>query len=233
MFFTLPFKRSIAKTSHNQSQQKRRTSPRHSSLCLIQRAISSEWPALRASVFYYTRFGGSVKGVFMEGEEHLCFLCGRNSFILCLQIHNSCIGWNERFPPFFLLDRHSVFLAMVPDFPYMDLVARGNHSGPTCHLHGRMFHPPGSVIKSLLKEGRNSRKTAYKDNLWDVKPHSHSVPCLFSQLFSMLFGIIFRKNPPQFQWYFDLQRLRVLFVYLNFSCLTGIRASSIPLIGTI
>ena len=102
MFFTLPFKRSIAKTSHNQSQQKRRTSPRHSSLCLIQRAISSEWPALRASVFYYTRFGGSVKGVFMEGEEHLCLLCGRNSFILCLQIHNSCIGWNERFPPFFL-----------------------------------------------------------------------------------------------------------------------------------
>ena len=111
----------------------------------------------------------------MEGEEHLCLLCGRNSFILCLQIHNSCIGWNERFPPFFLLDRHSVFLAMVPDFPYMDLVARVNHSGPTCHLHGRMFHPPGSVIKSLLRERGNPRRTAYKDNLRDVKLHSHSI----------------------------------------------------------
>ena len=76
MFFTLPFKRSIAKTSHDQSQQKRRTSPRHSILCLIRRAISSEWPALRASVFYYTRFGGGVKGVFVEGEKTSDFFVG-------------------------------------------------------------------------------------------------------------------------------------------------------------
>lgn len=125
-------------------------------------------------ILLYT-FWGQCQGGVCGGRKNLCLLRRRNSFILCLQIHNSCIGWNERFLPFFLLDRHSVFLAMVPDFPYMDLVARGNHSGPTCHLHGRMFHPPGSVIKSLSKEGRNSRKTAYEANLWDVKPHSHSI----------------------------------------------------------
>ena len=52
--------------------------------------------------------------------------------------------------------------------------ARGNHSGPACHLHGRMFHPPGSVIKSLSKEGRKARRTAYQASLREVKTHSHS-----------------------------------------------------------
>ena len=40
-------------------------------------------------------------------------------------------------------------------------VARENHSGPACHLHGRMFDPPGSVIKSLSKEGRKTYRIAY------------------------------------------------------------------------
>ena len=79
-------------------------------------------------------------------------------------------------------------------------VARGNHSGPACHLHGRMFHPPGSVIKSLSKEGRKARRTAYQASLREVKTHSHSTVQgqfeVYLLVFSLSQSTILQSNLP-------------------------------------
>lgn len=104
-----------------------------------------------------------------------------------------------------------------------------------------------SIMKNVLHIHINDFSGGYKE--WDKKNpipqpgmgdvdwamffnklaqinYSHSVQCLFSQLFSVLLGVNLRKNCGYFHGYFYLQRFRVLFMYLNFSYLTGINIIS-------
>lgn len=76
--------------------------------------------------------------------------------------------------------------------------------------------PIQSSINPVSSGKATGQKACIHAGLRPFGLHSHSVPWLLSQLFSMLFGAMIRKIPTQFQRYFDFWRIRVLFVYRSF-----------------